>query len=511
MCDSGLPEFPRADDLTLWKGMEEAARLDLPVAVHAESQELVAGQSSRPVLAELEAIQRACLMAGEAKARLHIVHVSSGRGVVAAAEARARGVDVSIETCPHYLHFSEEDVERLGALAKCAPPLRSCAHREELREQLANGTVDIVASDHSPAPPEMKTGDFGRAWGGVAGVQSTLAVLLEQRLPLERVAQLLAATPARRFRIQHKGAIRPGNHGDLTLVDLSASFLLTRKDMASRHGLSPYVGETFRGAVRRTIAARRNDFCRRNASPRIPAGNWFVPRNNMQAFGFTRSARYPDHLLQTPDTFIRAPLPGMIGATAIVHAAPAIGAKFTQYTAEFEPGGTLAPTRDQRFVYVLEGEVEGMQAGDYVWLPPESNAMRADSKARAIVIEKPYAPLDDVKTPARFQGSESQIAPVALQGDADLEVRSLIPGDVAFDLAVNTLTFQPGATLPMVEVHVMEHGLLMLEGAGIYRLGNYWYPVAAGDFIWMAPYLPQWFGALGKVPAKYLLYKDWNR
>jgi allantoinase len=253
MCDSGLPEFPRADDLTLWKGMEEAARLDLPVAVHAESQELVAGQSSRPVFAEIEAIQRACLMAGEAKARLHIVHISSGRGVVAAAEARARGVDVSIETCPHYLHFSEEDVERLGALAKCAPPLRNCAVRQELREQLANGTIDIVASDHSPAPPEMKIVDFGRAWGGIAGVQSTLAVLLEQGLPLKRVAQLLAATPARRFRIGHKGAIRAGNHADLALVDLSASFVLGRKDMASRHGLSPYVGETFRGVVRRTL------------------------------------------------------------------------------------------------------------------------------------------------------------------------------------------------------------------------------------------------------------------
>ena len=96
-------------------------------------------------------------------------------------------------------------------------------------------------------------------------------------------------------------------------------------------------------------------------------------------------------------------------------------------------------------------------------------------------------------------------------GDPDLEVRSLIPANPAFDLAVNTMTFQPGATLPMVEIHVMEHGLLMLAGGGIYRLGNYWYPVTAGDFIWMAPWLPQWFGALGKTPARYLIYKDWNR
>jgi (S)-ureidoglycine aminohydrolase len=96
-------------------------------------------------------------------------------------------------------------------------------------------------------------------------------------------------------------------------------------------------------------------------------------------------------------------------------------------------------------------------------------------------------------------------------GDDALEVRVLIPADPAFDFAVNTMTFQPGAELSMVEIHVMEHGLLMLTGGGIYKLGDSWYPVKAGDFIWMAPYCPQWFGALGKAPAKYLIYKDWNR
>jgi allantoinase len=177
---------------------------------------------------------------------------------VAAAEARARGVDVSIETCPHYLFFTEEDVERLGALAKCAPPLRNAGHRSELWDQLVNGTIDIVASDHSPAPPELKTADFLRAWGGIAGVQSTLAVLLdrgyfERGVSLDRIAGLLAATPARRFRIPDKGEIRPGNDADLTLVDLAASFMLRVEDMAQRHRLSPYAGETFRGVVRRTI------------------------------------------------------------------------------------------------------------------------------------------------------------------------------------------------------------------------------------------------------------------
>lgn len=274
LCDSGLPEFPRADDLTLFEGLREAARLGLPVAVHAESQELTTALfhrvlqrghptvrdflSSRPMLAELEAIQRATLLAGEAGAKLHIVHVSSGRGVALAAEARARGVDVSIETCPHYLFFTEEDVERLGAIAKCAPPLRESKEQAGLWTELLRGAVNMVASDHSPAPPNMKSGDFSRAWGGISGVQSTFAVLLEQGhhqrgLPLERIASLLAAAPAERFRIANKGSLVPDNDADLALVDLATSFTLTAEDLLQRHRLSPYIGSNFRGVLRRTI------------------------------------------------------------------------------------------------------------------------------------------------------------------------------------------------------------------------------------------------------------------
>jgi len=274
LCDSGLPEFPRADDFTLWKGLAEAARLNLPVSVHAENQEITQGLSramaeqgrsgardfleSRPLIAEVEAIQRATLFAGETGAKLHIVHISSGRGVVAAAEAKARGVDVSIETCTHYLFFTEEDLERLGAIAKCAPPLRDAAQQHALWETLLNGTVDIVASDHSPAPPEMKTGSMMKVWGGIAGAQSTLAVLLERGhfergLSLERIAALTAATPAKRFRISRKGQLAPGNDADLTLVDLSGSYTLSDRDLQQRHALSPYVGSAFRGVVRRTL------------------------------------------------------------------------------------------------------------------------------------------------------------------------------------------------------------------------------------------------------------------
>lgn len=236
----------------------------------------------------------------------------------------------------------------------------------------------------------------------------------------------------------------------------------------------------------------------------------------MHELGHTRSVHRADHLLQTPDTFVRAPLPGMRGATAIIHVAPVRGAAFTQYTAEFEKGGQLAPVAWQRFVYVLGGKLDiyghSFSADDYAYVPAGSGAViSATCAARAVLIEKPYQPLTGVEVPDFLAGQESLVAPQSFMGDDCLQVRPLLPDNPAFDFAVNTMTYQPGTALPMVEIHVMEHGLLMLSGGGIYRLGDHWYPVTMGDFIWMAPYCPQWFGALGRTPAKYLIYKDRNR
>jgi allantoinase len=189
MCDSGLPEFPHADDKTLRNGMREAARLGLPVAVHAENEETtrtltarMTGSTakdflaSRPITAEIDAIARAVELAGETGAKLHIVHVSTGSGVAKAAEARARGVDVSVETCPHYLFFTEDDLETVGVAAKCAPPLRHPDEHAMLWGEVLDGRVDLIASDHSPADPALKkAGDFRGSWGGVAGVHCSSA------------------------------------------------------------------------------------------------------------------------------------------------------------------------------------------------------------------------------------------------------------------------------------------------------------------------------------------------
>ncbi|MFY9747014.1 MAG: (S)-ureidoglycine aminohydrolase, partial [Acidobacteriaceae bacterium] len=148
----------------------------------------------------------------------------------------------------------------------------------------------------------------------------------------------------------------------------------------------------------------------------------------------------------------------------------------------------------------------------FVYIPQGlEQRVSAVEKTRAAVVEQPYRAVKGVGAPEVLVGREPEVTAQALMGDDGLQVRSLLPDTMAFDFAVNTMTYQPGAALSMVEIHVMEHGLLMLEGGGIYRLDDDWHPVTAGDFVWMAPYCPQWFGALGKTPAKYLIYKDWNR
>jgi (S)-ureidoglycine aminohydrolase len=210
----------------------------------------------------------------------------------------------------------------------------------------------------------------------------------------------------------------------------------------------------------------------------------------------------------------------MKGASAVVHVGPAMGAAFTEYTAEFEAGDELGSTPAQRFLFVLDGAVtldcEGQRkelgARGYAYVPEGMpHKVKAAKSSRAVVIEKPYDRVPSAESPRLLVSSEDAISSQALGDDASLQVKCLLPDVPSFDFAVNTMVYQPGAALSMVEMHVMEHGLIMLEGGGIYRLGDSWYPVTAGDFIWMGPWCPQWFGAIGKVPAKYLIYKNSNR
>jgi allantoinase len=275
MCDSGIDDFPAADDGTLFEGMRRAAALGLPVAVHAENEALTkalaakaraagmndarAFAASRPATAEIEAISRALLFAEETGCALHVVHVSTARGAAMVAAARARGIDVTAETCPHYLWFSEEELAELGALAKCAPPLRPRSEVVQLREALARGDLQIVASDHSPAPASMKQGrEFFQIWGGIAGCQTLLAAMLSLDdgnvgLSIPSIAQLLSDAPARRLRLPGKGRIDPGFDADLTLVELTEPYTLETSRLRYRHRMSAFANQTFRAKVRRTV------------------------------------------------------------------------------------------------------------------------------------------------------------------------------------------------------------------------------------------------------------------
>ena len=275
MCDSGIASFPRADAKTLREGMKRASKLGLLVAVHAEDDALAAkltaqvkaeGRTdarawldSRPVEVELAAIRTALELAGETRCALHVVHVSSPEGVALIAEARSQRVDVTAETCPHYLLFNEKDVARLGPLAKCAPPIRDEKRRKALWADLRAGDIQTVGSDHSPSRPEMKdSANMFAVWGGIAGVQHGFELLFsecekttEKDLPV--LAAVLARNVARRFRIDdRKGEIALGRDADFSLIEFGKARTIHADDLWTRHRMSAYVGERSRARVTHT-------------------------------------------------------------------------------------------------------------------------------------------------------------------------------------------------------------------------------------------------------------------
>jgi len=283
MSDSGIDDFHRVADGVLAIGLKQTARLGAIVGVHAESQELLNRYQAergtdrlswcraRPVAAEVEAIRRllVCMRGAGKRVRAHVVHVSSPEGLAEVDAARTRGVAITAETCPHYLAFTEEDLERIGPPLKCAPPIRSAATREGLWQELIEGRVDLIGSDHSPCPAADKhkgEDDIWLAWGGVAGIQATLPVLMTEGvhargLSFARVAHLTATAPAQTFGLYpRKGAIAVGADADFALVDPEQEWTLESSGLETRSGVSAYLGRTFRGRVVRTIVRGKTVF-----------------------------------------------------------------------------------------------------------------------------------------------------------------------------------------------------------------------------------------------------------
>ena len=240
-------------------------------------------------------------------------------------------------------------------------------------------------------------------------------------------------------------------------------------------------------------------------------------------FGFTRNVVSRRYALLTPAGFVTAPLPGWREAACVVLISPAMGAGFTQLlvTLTTRARGIGRTGGDEFFAIVLSGACRaavGRQRyrlvdGSYVFIPPGNSFefSRADEGTRLLIFQKKYLPLAGTPKPPAVVGQTSERPGVPFLGDPDAHLQTLLPDAPSFDMAVNIFTYQPGATLPFVETHVMEHGLWMLAGQGIYRLDADWHPVQAGDVIWMAPFCPQWFVAMGRTPASYIYYKDVNR
>jgi allantoinase len=291
MCPSGIDEFPASDIHTLVEGMKRIAALGSILLIHAEDPTRLLEPKgtraldftrSRPEDAELMALVAVLTVASATGCRVHIVHVSTENGATLVNKARLDGIDMTCETCPHYLLYSEEDLEKMGGLGKCAPPFRTAQDRDGLWARLADGTLPMVVSDHSPSTIDLKQGgDFLKLWGGISGCQSTRQLLLahaaERGVALSTVAAVTATNQARRFGLAKKGDVAVGFDADLWLVDLSFEGVVRKQDLLYRNPFSAHEGQPIQGRTIRTLVRGETVFADGKPTTTKPIGRLLTP------------------------------------------------------------------------------------------------------------------------------------------------------------------------------------------------------------------------------------------
>jgi allantoinase len=269
LCDSGIDEFPASDEATLREAMRALAKAGIPLLAHAELEGPLPSEPEsdpasygswlhrRPATWEEAAIALLIRLCRETGCAVHIVHLSAASAIGMLRDARAEGLPITVETCPHYLCLSAEEVPRDATLFKCAPPIREAANRDALWAGLREGVIDLVVTDHSPCAPQLKDGGFLDAWGGIASLSLGLASVWTEAsargLALARLVEWMSAAPARLTQLgDRKGAITVGRDADLVAFDDRASWTVTPADLHFRHEVSPWIGRELRGRVDRT-------------------------------------------------------------------------------------------------------------------------------------------------------------------------------------------------------------------------------------------------------------------
>lgn len=276
MVYSGIPEFLNVTEKEIAEALPILQRHGIPLLAHAEVDGPVELEgtdrrsyrrylASRPSQWETDAIAILIALCRKTRCHVHVVHLATAEALPMIAAARAEGLPLTVETCPHYLHFEAERIPDGDTRFKCAPPIREARHREALWKALADGVIDFIATDHSPCPPTMKAleeGDFVKAWGGISSLQLSLPVIITEcrrrGLPLDRIGEWMAAAPARLVGLYpRKGAIIPGADADLVVVDPEKPFTVSGQALRHRHKVTPYDHETLYGTVQTTYLRGR--------------------------------------------------------------------------------------------------------------------------------------------------------------------------------------------------------------------------------------------------------------